>query len=292
MNTPNPLLPQGTLPPPGRSSLYFKILVVLAFHVVVLGGFLMAGCNKDASKTSSAQKDGYPDSTPPPSTDVATQTPGQVPLPPVGGQTAQTVPTPPVQQITTPPVVGGMQTPVTTSIAQTQTGTQASHEATDYVIASGDTFGTLAKKFHVSIKAIQEANQGVDPKKLQIKQTVHIPASTAVADATGPARTAGTDSTTTATASGDATTYTIKPGDVLTKIATANHTTVKAIEALNGMKTATIYAGHTLKIPVTRVASSDTAPAPSTGPAAPSAPPTSSTPATSGTPGTPAVRTF
>ncbi len=289
MNTPNPLLPQGTLPPPGRSSLYFKILVVFAFHIVVLGGILMVGCNRDASKTSSAQKDGYADATPPPSSDVSTPAPGPVPLPPAGG--SQIAPTPVVQQITTTPSLGVM-TPVPPTIAQTQTTTQGTHEATDYVIAEHDTFGTLAKKFHVSLKALEEANQGVDPKKLQIKQTVHIPASTAVAATTGPALSTGADSTTAATASGDATIYTIKPGDVLTKIATANHTTVKAIEALNGMKTATIYAGHTLKIPVPRVASSDTTPPSSTGPAAPSMPSTPSTSVGPAAPGTPAVRTF
>jgi LysM repeat protein len=162
----------------------------------------------------------------------------------------------------------------------------ASHEATDYVIAEHDTFGALAKKFNVSIKALEDANPGVDPKKLQLKQTVHIPAGTAVAATTGPARATG-DSTTTSAASGDTITYTVKAGDVLTKIATANHTTVNAIKALNGMKTATIYAGHTLKIPVARVASVETAP-----PSSPSAPSTPSTPSAPAAPGTAPVRTF
>jgi LysM repeat protein len=284
MNTANPLLPQGTLPPPGRSSLYFKILVVFAFHIVVLGGILMAGCNP--SKTSSAHQDAFADTTPPQGSDVSTAPPGpQVPLPPAGG--GATTPTGP-----TPPVYTGPSIPQPVPAVPTPTQAAGSHEATDYVIAEHDTFGALAKKFNVSLKAIEDANPGVDPKKLQPKQVVHIPASTAVAATTGPARAAGD---TTPAVPGDTTTYTIKPGDVLTKIATAHNTTVKAIEALNGMKTATIYAGHTLKIPVTRVASSDTAPAPSVGPAAPSAPSapsTSSTPAASGTPGAPAVRTF
>ena len=49
MNTPNPLLPQGALPPRVASSLYFKILMIFAVHIVVLGGILMVGCN-DSSK--------------------------------------------------------------------------------------------------------------------------------------------------------------------------------------------------------------------------------------------------
>ena len=62
MNTPNPLLPQGMLPTRGNS-LYFKILMIFAVHIVVLGGILMVGC-KDTAKVSAPPKDMLTDTGP------------------------------------------------------------------------------------------------------------------------------------------------------------------------------------------------------------------------------------
>src|SRR5271169_5939064 len=56
MNTPSPLVPQGTQPPRGKSSLYFKVLMILSVHVVVIGGMLLQGC-KDTSTKDQANKD-------------------------------------------------------------------------------------------------------------------------------------------------------------------------------------------------------------------------------------------
>ncbi len=49
MNTPSPLVPQGTQPPRGKTSLYFKVLMIVTVHVVLIGGMLLQGC-KDTSK--------------------------------------------------------------------------------------------------------------------------------------------------------------------------------------------------------------------------------------------------
>jgi LysM repeat protein len=275
MNTPNPLLPQGTLPPPGRSSLYFKILIILAVHVVVLGAFLMSAC-KPTAQTSSIPKDLIADTGPsaPTTPDPYATPPTPVPLPPAGG--GPTAPIVPQQQAQTPPIVSmGGPTPVP-PVPTIQTTTTTARDATDYVITAGDTLDALHKKFNVSIKAIEDANPGVDPKKMQIGFKLHIPAATAVASASGPARATG-DSAPAPAASGDTTTYVIKPGDVLMKIAKAHGTTVPAIEALNGMKTSAIQAGKTIKLPVIRVASADAAPG---SPAAPVIPATPATPAT------------
>ena len=60
-------------------------------------------------------------------------------------------------------------------------------------------------------------------------------------------------------------TYTVKSGDSLTKIAKSHGTTVKAIEADNGLSTTKIKVGQKLKIP----AKAEAAPAPAPAPAAP-----------------------
>ena len=47
---------------------------------------------------------------------------------------------------------------------------------------SGDTLGAIAKKNGVSIKAIEDANPGIDAKKLQIGHKLQIPAGSAAAE--------------------------------------------------------------------------------------------------------------
>ncbi len=74
---------------------------------------------------------------------------------------------------------------------------------------AGDTLAKIAKKNGVSLKALEAANPGVDPKKLKIKQKLVIPASTESAEMS-PGATAGS-----ADAGGEL--YTIKSGDTLAK---------------------------------------------------------------------------
>jgi len=45
-----------------------------------------------------------------------------------------------------------------------------------YRIAQGDTLGTIARRFHVPVQAIEEANPGVKPNRLKVGQLIHIPA--------------------------------------------------------------------------------------------------------------------
>src|SRR5271168_3554267 len=52
MNTPSPLIPQGSIPPRGKSTFFFKVLMILTVHVVLIGGMLLQGC-KDTKDTSS-----------------------------------------------------------------------------------------------------------------------------------------------------------------------------------------------------------------------------------------------
>jgi peptidoglycan endopeptidase LytE len=115
--------------------------------------------------------------------------------------------------------------------------------ASDYVIVKGDTFSTIAKKFHVSIKALQEANPTVEPTKLKIGQPIHIPAST------GTPTTTSTTAVTTPDASGAGQTYSVKSGDTLIKIAGQFGVTSKALRSFNGLKTDKIVVGQKLKIP-------------------------------------------
>ena len=112
----------------------------------------------------------------------------------------------------------------------------------EYVVVKGDSLAKIAKKNGVTLKALEAANPGVVPTKLKIGQKLVIPAGgKSLTDTAAP----------TTAAVGDAGTasYTVKSGDTLTKIAKAHGTTVKAIEAANGLTTTKISVGKKLKIP-------------------------------------------
>lgn len=44
-----------------------------------------------------------------------------------------------------------------------------------YIIQSGDTYGRIAQRFGLTISAIEAANPGVDPRRLQIGQRINLP---------------------------------------------------------------------------------------------------------------------
>ena len=44
-----------------------------------------------------------------------------------------------------------------------------------YIIQAGDTFGRIAGRFNTTIAAIEAANPGVDPRRLQIGQRINLP---------------------------------------------------------------------------------------------------------------------
>jgi LysM repeat protein len=222
----------------GRARVRLAVFVVLSIHVVGLMALLMQGCKREEPLSQPA-----PTNAPP----VFEAT--NVPV----AQTNLPVVTPPVA----PPVV---ETP---AVPPAATG------VTEYTIAKGDTFYSVGKKLGVSFKAIEAANPGVDPAKLQPGQKIKIPAA---APAMGVST--GQEGAATAPATGE-TVYVVKSGDTLTKIATHYGVTVKALRSANNLATDRIKVGQKLKIPikattlVTPAEPAPTAPAAAPAPAAP-----------------------
>jgi LysM repeat protein len=221
MNNQSPLIPLGSnleQKNRGRARVKIAVFFVLAVHGIGLMALLMQGCGQPKEPNASSEN-----------------TTSNVPpafVPETNPQVATS--TPPVA--VTPPTV-----PETPAPSAPPAG------ATDYTIAKGDTFSTIATKFHVTAKAIADANPGVDSKKLQIGQKIHIPAPTATPTPTAPAG-MGTTSTEMPAATGEQT-YTVKSGDNLTKIASQFGISVKALRAANSLKTDSIKVGQKLKIP-------------------------------------------
>jgi LysM repeat protein len=266
-NTPNPLIPQGTLPDQrGKAHIRIAVFTILTVHLVLFTALLMAGgCKQKSTESTGDTNVLAPNidsnlanftSTPPSTSPPVVPTP-IVPTP--------VVPTPvvPTPVIDTPPVANERV----------------------HTIVKNDSFYTLAKKYGVSMKAIADANPGVDSTKLKIGEKIKIPAATTPSPTTSSLTTTATDA--------PEKIYTVKSGDRLYNIAKNEGTTVKAIMALNGLKTTQIKVGTKLKIPVKAPA------APTTPAVAPGTPPdtapTGATPVipavapsgTLGTPGTP-----
>jgi LysM repeat protein len=263
MNTPSPLVPQGTTPAKGKSTFFFKVVMILSVHVVLIGGMLLQGCKDTTKDTTSTtpSPDTSTTSTSPSSTDTlppvaSTQTlsnaaVAQIPVTPVSPTPMTAPPTltsaPPTTLPTAPVAPMTTTTPVTAPTSDSK----------EYVVAAHDTLGAIARHNGVSLKALLEANPGVNPRKLQVGQKLQLPGSSAVASATTSGAADATAPTpTTAT---DSDLYVVKSGDTLSRIAKANHTSYKKIMALNELKTTSIHVGQKLKLPGAKATTEATA---------------------------------
>jgi len=223
-----------------RARVKVAVFFVLAIHAVGLLALLMQGCRRDQP------------------TETVEQQTNNVAEPTFTNNTPPVVAEPPPSPI---PTNAAAVEPVVPSV---------NTAAQDYKVVKGDNYTTIAKKYPgVSVKALTDANPGVDPAKLKIGQTLHIPPAAAATTAVAPGSAA------TSATSSDI--YVVKSGDSLSKIATKYNTTVKAIRSANSLSTDSIKVGQKLKIPGKATTSST----PTTAPAAPTdttVPPAPTTP--------------
>jgi LysM repeat protein len=243
MNTPSPLIPQGTLPTTrGKSHIRIAVITILAVHVVLLLALLMAGCKK--TNDPLAKGDSPTDTGIPPLPIFTPDSPsGTNPVPPPGNTTASVAPIPPAGVAPSP------------GPAPTPPGTTSNMEGTEHTIIKGDSFYTIGKHYNVSSKAIAAANPGVDSTKLKIGQKVKIPSvSSTPAEAAGNVHMANTTNADKV--------YTVKSGDVLYKIAKLHDVSLKALRTANNLKTDQIKVGQKLKIP-SKASTQETAAPPS-----------------------------
>jgi LysM repeat protein len=234
--TPNPLIPQGTfLEQKGRSHLRIAVFTILAVHVVLLGSLLMAGCKRTTDQASAEQTNeggAYP---PPP----VTALPPADTAPPPAANTSEVVaahrltPLPPLPTNVIPPEPSPVPPPPEPTVG-------AMPSQGEHVVVKGESFYTIAKKYGITSRAIQESNPGVDPARLKIGQKLAIPARSTSAMAStqngGAPRNGGP-------------TYVVKSGDTLNAIARKHGTTVKDLQAANNLKTTQIKVGQKLRIP-------------------------------------------
>ncbi len=239
MNTPNPLVPQGTFQDKGKAQIRITVFAILAVHLVALSVLLIAGCNKKADPEPTT------DTGVPPLPPIPADTNWPAPptaLPPVPGtQDATQLPPPvttPTQEVT------GITPPPIVEVAPPPPQDPIVSGSAEHTISKGESFYTVGKKYGVGFKAIADANPGVNPNRLKIGQKIIIPA------AKTPS--AGATALTPAPVAGETTikSYKVKSGDNLNKIAKNHGVSVKQLRAANNLRTDQIKVGQTLKIPV------------------------------------------
>ncbi len=262
MSTQNPLSPQGSLleqKAKRKTNLPVIVAVFFGIHVVVAGGIMMAGCKPEPKPEpkrapepvlppiSSPSDIGSPVGAPPgtaPTAPGSLPPIGSAPLPPGGGAPViAPLPATPVAPLASNPPPPVPVTPIPPAPVPTPEPPAPTGEAKVHVVAKGDYFASLAKKYGVSVKAIETANPGVDSTKLKIGQKLNIPAV-----APKPTKAAGTPGTPATPADADGT-YTVKSGDNLGTIAKRHGTTVAKLREANALKTDQIKVGQKLKVP-------------------------------------------
>jgi LysM repeat protein len=259
MNTPNPLIPQGSLErqSKGKSTVRIAIFTVISIHAVFFAGLLMQGCRRDEAKTPLKAAENVTESNSLPPIDTNSY--------PAGAEVAQ-VPTPvpfPTSS-TAPPATGYSSLAPTGSVpsvvteplpfpASSSTVQPAAEEKSrTYTIGRGDTLVKIARAQGTTVGAITRANPNLDPSKLKPGQKIQVPASS-------QSTTGGVGYKEPGTAV-SANTHTVKPGETLTRIARQHGTTVRAIRTANGLKSDRVVVGQKLKLPSAQSSAGTTAP--------------------------------
>jgi D-alanyl-D-alanine carboxypeptidase/D-alanyl-D-alanine-endopeptidase (penicillin-binding protein 4) len=116
--------------------------------------------------------------------------------------------------------------------------------AREHTIGPGETLDAISKRYGVTVEQLQEANPGLNPRRLIPGRTVRLPgaAATSASPASPPSSAA--------TAEAPASRHTIRPGDTLDGIARRYGTTVKALQDANpGLNPRRLLPGRTIRIP-------------------------------------------
>lgn len=198
---------------------------------------LLTGCGKQngtvttgTSEPVAATQSTLPPITPNPSQADLTSPPTPAPTNAVAANVA------PVPAVTNAPAV----------TAPPSSASNPTEGARDYTATRGDTLYKIARTHKVKVSALTKANPNVDFAKLKAGQKIKIPAASSTT--TGTASAAGGLGLREPGSEGG-NVHVVKAGETLTQLAKLNHTTIKAIQDANGLKTTRVNVGQKVKIP-------------------------------------------
>src|ERR1051326_2607899 len=168
MNTPNPLVPQGSLErqSKGKSTIRIAIFTIISIHAVFFAGLLMQGCRRDDSKAGLKPADANNNQAALPPIDPGyypgTQAVAQPsPAPATMSNALSNLLPQPAEPVLNPP--------------STTLPSEPTVEGKPYTIAKGDTLAKIAKANGISVMTLSKANPTVDPSKLRIGQKIQVP---------------------------------------------------------------------------------------------------------------------
>ncbi len=217
----------------------FKIVVwtVVAANVLLFAGMLIQGCQREPASTATQESNA--------AGTVASETNAPAAAQETSATNAPITPTfqPPAPETAAAPAV------TNAALEAVRPGTG------QYSVVKGDSFYKIARAHRISMKALADANPGVDSAKLKVGQVLHLPTGAQPATSSVSA----SPSRASATASHSAGRYVVKRGDTLDRIARAHGTTARAIKAANGLSSDRIVVGRSLKIPEAKPAATPVA---------------------------------
>jgi LysM repeat protein len=239
----NPFSGPGSLRPEGQQTRRekFKVVVwtIVAANVVLFAGLLIQGCRGE-----------------PATTETTGDSAAEVTSPNTNGATAAEQK--PAADSSVPPTFESTPSntnPVPNTVAEAPTvptPAPAQVAARQYAILKGDSFYKIARANGVSLKALTDANPGVNSAKLKVGQVLQLPVGaepSATVSTSVPAPASATASQPTVTGSKAQKHYVVKSGDTLGRIARTHGTTVRAIKAANGLTSDRVVLGQNLKLP-------------------------------------------
>src|SRR5688572_12503973 len=254
MSTPNPLIPQGTFQAQaakGASNVRLAVATIVAIHVVFFGGLLLQGCKRDtqlAQNTEVTNAELSTNLTLPPLESSSLYYNSASNLPPETGTPASPGLTGLTTQAPLPTPDSVWQRTNSSSSLGSSTLTEGTHPSgatRPYTVVRGDSFSRIASRNGTTVAALRAANPEVEPTRIKPGDKLNVPEAaprtSAASEGTGSVAPGGTSTT--------ANTYTVKPGDTLTKIASAHKVTISQLRAANNLKTSRVNVGQKLKIP-------------------------------------------
>ena len=249
MKETNPIIPPGLNfegASRGRSNMRMAVIVVVLLHVALFTGILFNACKQkeegaEGPKSTAEQMAEIAGPVPKPKNEVL---PDPVPTPPLGNGgfgggpvpspiplgAANVVPEPISRPIPPPPVTGTL----------------------EHVVAKGDSFYSIGRKYGVGMNAVAKANPNIIPTRLRIGQKVIIPAAVSKPVVALPTLDAPN-------------TYTVKRGDTLGHIALKYRTKIANLKSVNGLTSDFLKIGQKLTVPAR--ATAPLAPVPTAAPA-------------------------
>ena len=130
-------------------------------------------------------------------------------------------------------------TTATTSNTSNSTQSQTTTSQTSYTVKAGDTLWSIANANQLTLSELKKLNN-LSNDIIYVGQVLNVGKSSS--------STQQSQSSSSTTSAAKTSEYTVKSGDSLWKIASANATTVTQLKALNNLSSDIIYVGQKLKL--------------------------------------------